>query len=652
MLRFAALVLTLLCSIGLVEAQTTSLTRKELAGVRHAGPGAINPSTATFAIGMNLGSATVYVDTAKSSEAITVTGVVRPETGQVGQVVDVFVVERVNLTSFLMRNASGAFVPWNGSVASLTPYMKGVTLGAELNVNMFSGKLSGGDHRFFLGYMAADGILRYTNIALRLDIQLDTDGDGLIDTIDPDDDNDGVLDADDPYPLIFARTMKITAAFPSNNGMIELPDYPTTRQLTWILAQLSATTTSQQEIAAHFSTEALTATNAAQWQTQFQTWRTESPRAIVIEVISATPVRLVALIGTSTNQPGTGRYLVLTTKYADGGLIDTLTADKYPLNAFVTTPENQSLTMAQEADKLLTHASGASVLVAKIVDNQCVPIEQRNADTPRATGSIFKEWVLGALGQAVNDGVISPTATVPLVATEVVRNSVLSKEPVGTPFPLSHMATLMMGISDNTATDHIHQLMDRSRIETILAKFNNTHPELLTPFLSVNEQFNLLSGVSLAQAQAYASGTEQQQRTILETVLAPLGPVKDNQNNAPIFITGSWQASPMDICAAMAAMRNFNDRTEGFKIIDRAFSSEAALPFVRNKWERVWYKGGSLGVGGLGTVVLTHSWMVESDRKGTFVVVAMANDLTVIKDSSNMIWELARILQILDQQNP
>jgi hypothetical protein len=54
---------------------------------------------------------------------------------------------------------------------------------------------------------------------------------------------------------------------------------------------------------------------------------------------------------------------------------------------------------------------------------------------------------------------------------------------------------------------------------------------------------------------------------------------------------------------------------------------QAAQPGIRNEWERVWYKGGSLTSGATGNHVLTNAWMLQKDGESRpWVVVALAND--------------------------
>ena len=59
-------------------------------------------------------------------------------------------------------------------------------------------------------------------------------------------------------------------------------------------------------------------------------------------------------------------------------------------------------------------------------------------------------------------------------------------------------------------------------------------------------------------------------------------------------------------------------------LVNHAMGASSAQPDVRNHWDRVWYKGGSLASGN-GYHVLTHAWMLENSGEDPYVVVAMSN---------------------------
>ncbi len=615
-------------------AQVGSPTLQSLPSTRLATP---STSGATFAAGMSKDGNKTYVGSAATTDTVAISAQIRPEAAHVGQPGNLYLVVMTGPGQFIMRNQAGAFVTWDGDVGKLTPTRAVAALPAQQSLDIFTGVLGiPGEFNIFLGYSAADRVLHYTPAPLTVKLIVDSD-------------KDGVADDSDLFPLNASRTMAIAPAFPKVDGVFQFPDYPATRQLKWILEQVAAGAAppTSTAITSRFSVNALSVTSVSAIQTLLQTVRTAYPNSTVIEPLTVTPTSFRGLIGIANN-PGSGQYLSFTVKVSTG-LVDSFSLTPYPLNAFVTTVENQTLTMTQAFDKLAAITPGTSLLVARIQDNQCVPIKALNATTLRSTGSIFKHWVLAALGQAINEGVVSPTTRIPLVASEVARGSVLATEPLGTVFPLADMASSMMGISDNTATDHLHELVGRSRVEAIVRQFNHSAPERLTPFLSINEMFNLFSAVTPSQAIAYRDGSESFQRTFLDTVLVPLGPVAAfGDNYQSLFFTAAWVASPLDVCAVMAGMRQFNDRSPGFQVIDQALSSEAATLFVRNRWERVWYKGGSL-VNATGAKVLTHSWLLESDSRGAYVVVSMHNDLSYTLDLSTLgiEWTLARILQLV-----
>ena len=130
----------------------------------------LGDTNASFAIGMTRDAGNSYVTTASLNETVSIVGEIRPEAELIGQQADIFVVERVNGV-FTMKQADGTYIPWNGFVADLTPFKPAATLAATVNVDIFSGTLGvSGDHKIFLGYRPADGILRYTPFPLQLTV--------------------------------------------------------------------------------------------------------------------------------------------------------------------------------------------------------------------------------------------------------------------------------------------------------------------------------------------------------------------------------------------------------------------------------------------------------------------------------------------------
>lgn len=456
---------------------------------------------------------------------------------------------------------------------------------------------------------------------------VDSDGDGTGDNADTDDDNDGTQDVNDDFPLNPARTKPIEPLFPVVNGEFQLPSTPAADQLSWIITQLAATTTTAQDINDRFDPSALAAVPVADWQAFFDTLRSVIPNGTVQDIITMTPTNIRVLIGDASD-PASGQFMTLTTRYGTG-LILSFGASGFPLNGTSIRTEDRTLSYEQAADKLLTLSEDVGVLIAQIDENnQCQPIFERNADIPYGMASIFKIWLMGAVAQAVNDGVITPQQSISLTSNDFVQGGSINGEPEGTLFSVTDMSALMLGISDNTATEHLFKLVGRDRLEAIVTQFNYVNPSIILPFLGMNEAFHLLYSVSVADAENFVTSTEQEQRDYVASSLTPLGPVTDFSSfNPSVLVSALWNSSPENVCNAMAGLRQFNDTTEGFATLDQAYGAEMLSVNLRSQWERVWFKGGSLS-DFTGLRVLTYGWMLETDSRGAFAVIVMGNNDT------------------------
>ncbi|MEP7096096.1 MAG: serine hydrolase [Dokdonella sp.] len=404
-------------------------------------------------------------------------------------------------------------------------------------------------------------------------------------------------------------------------GPYQLPAGPAVDQLNWLLTKIqSGTALTQVEYDAHFDASygysfVDTASFIAAIQTSY-------PNAAVTDVIAITPVALTVLIDT----PNTGApygFLTLAAHYTGGKKIVSLGVSSY---TSVQYSDDHARDLSQSLTQFNTLSTSPALLVARIgSNNQCTPVVQTNATSLRATGSIFKLWVMGAAAQAVANGTITTDQMVPMVAAKLALAGTINSEPVNTPFPVSDLAALMIGISDNTATDLLHGLVGRSLIDQIVNDYGVAQPLVLTPLLGISEQFSLYFSFPLATAMSYVNGTEAFQENFLQTQIAPKLPVMGGAYaNTSILTAGTWRSTPMDICAAFAHLRRLPQGSDAMDLVNHTMGSATAQPDVRNYWDRVWYKGGSLS-SGAGFHVLTHAWMLENTGHDPYVVVAMSN---------------------------
>ena len=407
---------------------------------------------------------------------------------------------------------------------------------------------------------------------------------------------------------------------PAADGAVALPDGQVASQVRWILEQLAQNNSSIADIEAHFA-----AGSAQDWQSFFNQLRADGfSNAKLLDVLFSTPVSMGAILG--TGEPGAPEgFVTVQSQYAGEGLITSFGVQPY--GGTVQYQNDQNLTMEQAVADYMALGTENSLLVARINSaGQCEAIVEREADTPRALASVFKIWVLGAVAKALNEGVISMDQAIALDPNLLAQGGAINSEPAGTLFSLQDMATLMLGISDNSATDHLHALAGRARVDATVTEYGNSSPNDMLPLLSISQAFSLYRSFPLAEVRDYLDSSEAEQQAFVTERMIPLGPVL----NGPFFhsellVDAFVKGSALSVCNAFASLRGFDRHSEGFELIDGALGAAAAQPDIRTHWDRVWYKGGNL-LGNNEQRVLTHAWFLESAEKGRYAVVALANN--------------------------
>ena len=418
----------------------------------------------------------------------------------------------------------------------------------------------------------------------------------------------------------------IDPVFPMNGSEYVLPPGPTADQLEWLLDELAVgETTTLTEVQQRFSP----GFDAASMQSFINdVLRVDFPNARITDLIALTPMRATAIIDGDSG-PATSGFLQFGASYTGDNLIDFLQVT--PFGGSVQFPADQALTLAGAADRFMNVHPENGVFIGFIdAAGRCRALEEREPHTPRALGSVFKTWVLGATAADVADGIYGRDDPIELIAEERAAGGIINNQPLGTLFTIQDMATLMMGVSDNTATDHLHELAGRDLVGGMVDQYGVADPDRLQPFLNISEQFHVFTRFDLPTALSYVEGTEAFQQTFLASSLIPEGPsfpVNYPFFHSSLLTTGTWQASPTDICRTLAGLRATPTDGGAFELVDQAMSAGVAQPDIRNAWDRAWFKGGSLASSAFGTHVLAYAWLLENEGDfPPFVVVALAND--------------------------
>lgn len=233
--------------------------------------------------------------------------------------------------------------------------------------------------------------------------------------------------------------------------------------------------------------------------------------------------------------------------------------------------------------------------LARLGDGAPQLLRQHHADQAFAIGSEFKLVILAELIRATNAGERRWDELVTLDGSELPGGGYTAK-PAGTKVSLRELATQMISISDNSATDILLETLGRDKVEAMLPVVGIADPARNRPFLGTAEVFKLKTIPALRDR--YIAANEAGRRGLLagEVAATPLSKVDVGLFSAgkPLSIdTLEWFETPADLVRVMDWIRR---NTEGPKGADaRAVLSKnpGIPPLGARKWQYVGYKGGS-----------------------------------------------------------
>ncbi|OBV12626.1 putative beta-lactamase [Erythrobacter dokdonensis DSW-74] len=268
------------------------------------------------------------------------------------------------------------------------------------------------------------------------------------------------------------------------------------------------------------------------------------------------------------------------------------------------------------------------------------PVISLGADQPLALGSAFKLYVLAALAEDVKVGRRKWSDVVPLTEKSYPSGQ-LQDWPKGAPVTLHTLASLMIAISDNTATDQLITVLGKKRILKLMKESGHHNPALNTPFLTTRELF-LLKASDDMTISSWRSGsvTERAATTaanVAESMVEPV-PLEDVNaafGNGPKAIDIEWFASPADLARLFAHMRRTAD-PGAFDIL--AINPSANGETIRASWPYIGFKGGSE------PGVLNYTWLLTDTAGRDWVLTLGWNNPEAVLDEGKLNAIAQRIL--------
>ena len=225
-----------------------------------------------------------------------------------------------------------------------------------------------------------------------------------------------------------------------------------------------------------------------------------------------------------------------------------------------------------------TLGEGAPRLVSGIAPDKAMPL-----------GSAFKLWVLGELAREVSAGERKWSDVVP-IGPASLPSGITQSWPPGSPVTIQTLATLMISISDNSATDTLVTL-EGERLDGFVTKAGVPG---LAPVLTTRQMFALKSPANNDLATQWATSlAPSARRRLLDTNAArlratPIDPMMFAGKPAAID-TLEWFASP----AETAGMLDWLRRDGGDTPLALLAINPGIDPATRGKFDYVGFKGGS-----------------------------------------------------------
>ena len=404
-----------------------------------------------------------------------------------------------------------------------------------------------------------------------------------------------------------------------------LPDTPAGQQLAWVVSIINGERELPDStgIEANFAPSFLDILPASDLIATFQQLQAALAPLEVTEIVGLeTPLMLNVV--TSTRD---GSQIVVSISVEDGDdhLIDGLLFAPYDQQEI----EFPTFGSWEEVSDALASDSGSfGISVSHLNGEDLEPVNQVQEDVAFAIGSLFKLYVLAAVITTIEAGDLAWSDEIEVVEEYLSYPSgVTQSEPLGTMISVQVLASRMISISDNTATDLLLHHIGRDAVEQALGTLGNSVPELNRPFLSTREMFLLKLGDEDTR-NAFVAANEADRRAQLDELSrASLPPISDVVAwTSPVAIdTIEWFATMRDIEHALLWLRDAWARP-GLEPVKDIMMANLGVPFDRDIWSQVAFKGGSE------PGVLALAWLLERSDGEVFTFALAVNDTTTPLD--------------------
>lgn len=351
--------------------------------------------------------------------------------------------------------------------------------------------------------------------------------------------------------------------------------------------------------------------------------------------------KLVAIEDIRAAGGNSGTFRLLFERAAASGTIALARQAPFRVSGFWI---GEAMPLDDSTEKLISDFAGlpgrSSFAVVRLDDGGPATIAAVHAGEQFAIGSAFKLWVLDALAEDIAEGRHRWDEVVRLDQRSLPSGQT-QDWPANASVTVETLATLMISISDNTATDALIALIGRDRLAERVRATGHSAPDRMLPFLTTAEAFALK--LTPALSEAYAQADEAGQTRILRdlrphTVLAGVDSAAGDGMPAAIEAV-EWFASPNDIARVLDSLRRRSD--------PRVLAILAVTPGLTREWREgfsyLGFKGGSE------TGVAHLTWLLRKPAGIWYAVTASWNNPDAAVDDARLRQLGRRLLTLVRQ---
>ncbi len=280
------------------------------------------------------------------------------------------------------------------------------------------------------------------------------------------------------------------------------------------------------------------------------------------------------------------------------------------------------------------------VLIQKLEAGNQPPIAALDPDGRYAIASAFKLYILAELDRAVQAGERKWSDVVTL-GPKSHPSGISQNWPDGSPTTLHTLATLMISISDNSATDTLIRVIGQDRLAAMVKAAGHHRPDHLRPFLMTRQASALKMPVHAdLRTRFLSAGPTERERLLAEFDKDLTLDSLDSRllTSKPNFIDQlEWFATPRDMVSLIAYLNsNAGPETLAILAINPGIGQDAA-----RKWSYFGYKGGSE------PGVLSYNFLLRSKAGDSYAISVNWNNAEQSLQESELLGLATRLVNLL-----